>query len=43
MDDVTDEDLVDIKFFTHLRDVIKIVGEDKFHIIAYHVLVGNQV
>jgi len=42
-DDVTDEDLVDIKLFTHLRDVIKIVGEEKFHIIAYHVLIGNQV
>jgi len=42
-DDVSDEDLVDVKFFTHLRDVINIVGEDKFHIIAYHILVGNQV
>jgi len=38
-----DEDLVDIKLFSHIRDIIKIVGEDKFHIIAHHILVGNQV
>merc|ERR1711962_656454 len=29
-DDDDDDDLVDVKIFAHLRDVIKIVGEEKF-------------
>lgn len=43
LDTTADEDLVDIKLFSHLRDIIKIVGKEKFHVIAHHILVGNQV
>jgi len=43
LDSANDEDLVDIKLFSHVRDIINIVGKEKFHIIAHHILTGNQV
>ncbi len=27
----------------HLRDLVRLVGKERFHVIAYHVIVGNQV